>query len=100
MVAWNYNKEERKVIILKATFRMGGVIYEGYEMQGDTLVFKFKRTGDFFTQAIVEKEVKVEVDEFPAKVIMEVDTNGNVKRYKAELISGDDNEKIYKASEL
>ena len=79
---------------------MGGITYEGYEMQGNTLVFKFKRIGDFFTQAIMEKEVKAEVDEFPAKVIMEVDTNGNVKRYEAELIFDDSNEKIYKASEL
>ncbi|NJE07895.1 hypothetical protein E3E31_05065 [Thermococcus sp. M39] len=79
---------------------MGGVTYEGYEVQGDTLVFKFKRTGNFFTQAIVEKEAKAEVDEFLAKVIMEVDTNGNVKRYEAKLIFDDGNEKIYKASEL
>lgn len=79
---------------------MGGITYEGHEVQGDTLIFKFKRTGDFFTQTIVEKEVKAEVDEFPAKVIMEVDTNGNVKRYEAELIFDDGNEKIYKASEL
>ena len=100
MTAWTYNEAEKKVVVLKATFRMGGVTYEGYEMQGNTLVFKFRRTGDFFTQAIVEKEVKAEVDEFPAKVVMEVDTNGNVKRYNAELVSDDGNEKIYKASEL
>ena len=93
-------REEKKVIILKAIFRMGGVTYKGYEMQGNTLVFKFKRAGDFFTQAIVEKDVKAEVDEFPAKVIMEIDTNGNVKRYETELVFDDGNEKIYNASEL
>jgi len=35
---------------------MGGAVYKGYQLEGEALVFKFERTGDFFTQAIEIKE--------------------------------------------
>ncbi|WP_324736147.1 hypothetical protein VFC49_03200 [Thermococcus sp. SY098] len=100
IATWSHIKEEKRVVVLQATFKMGGITYEGYEIQGDTLIFKFKRTGDVFTQAIVKKEVKVGIEDFPAKVVVEVNTNGNIKRYEAELIFDGDDERVYKASEL
>ncbi|NJE26521.1 hypothetical protein E3E22_07810 [Thermococcus sp. MV5] len=92
------NKE--RIIKLKATFRMGGAIYTGYEMRGDTLVFKFERKGDFFTQAIETKEVTTEEKLSPKGVIMEVITNGETKTYEAKFIDESEEIALYEASEL
>ena len=94
------SKESGKYVTLKATFRMGGAVYEGYQLEGDTLVFKFERNGDFFTQAIETKEVTTEERLAPKKVVMEVNTNGEIKRYEAKLVKEEEGELIYEASEL
>ncbi|USH00134.1 hypothetical protein K1720_01220 [Thermococcus argininiproducens] len=92
------NKE--RIIKLKATFRMGGAIYKGYEMREDTLVFKFERKGDFFTQAIETKEVTTGEKLSPKRVIMEVTTNGETKTYEAKFIDESEEIALYEASEL
>ncbi|HIH73283.1 hypothetical protein GBV73_01670 [Thermococcus sp. 101 C5] len=94
------NANEEKYITLEATFRMGGAVYKGYEFEGNTLVFKFDRSGDFFTQAIETKEFTTDKKLSPEKVIMEINTNGKIKRYEAKLIEEGEDIAIYKASEL
>jgi|GEM_PF-725202 hypothetical protein len=94
------NANEEKYITLEATFRMGGAVYKGYEFEGNTLVFKFDRSGDFFTQAIETKEFTTREKLSPEKVIMEINTNGQIKRYEAKLIEEKGDVVIYEASEL
>lgn len=92
------NKE--RTIKLKATFRMGGAVYKGYEMRGDTLVFKFEREGDFFTEAIETKEIVTEEQLSPKRVVMEVTTNGETMTYEAKLIDESEEMALYESSEL
>ncbi|WP_238981942.1 hypothetical protein [Thermococcus sp. 2319x1] len=94
------SQEEGRYITLRATFKMGGAVYKGYELEGEVLVFKFERSGDFFTQAIETKEFTTGEKLSPKKVIMEVNTNGEVKRYEAKLIEEKGDVVIYEASEL
>jgi len=94
------SKGSDKYITLRATFRMGGAVYKGYQIEGDTLVFKFERKGDFFTQAIETKEFTTNEKLAPKKVVMEVNTNGEIKRYEAKLIKEEEDRLIYEASEL
>ncbi|AEH24561.1 hypothetical protein [Pyrococcus yayanosii] len=88
------------VIRLRAIFRMGGVVYKGYEVRGDTLVFRFERSGDFFIQVIETKEVKTREKLSPAKVLMEVTTNGKRRIYEARLVEERGGELIYEVSEF
>ncbi|MCD6373823.1 MAG: hypothetical protein J7L37_09860 [Thermococcus sp.] len=94
------SQESGKYVTLKATFRMGGAVYNGYQLKGEALVFKFERNGDFFTQAIETKEFTTEERLASEKVIMEVNTNGEIKRYEAKLVKEEEGELIYEASEL
>ncbi|ACS90753.1 MULTISPECIES: hypothetical protein [Thermococcus] len=93
-------KETGSYVALKATFRMGGAVYKEYQLEGDTLVFKFERNGDFFTQAIETKEFSTDEKFAPKKVIMEVNTNGQIKRYEAKLVKEEEDRLIYEVSEL
>ncbi|WP_253910361.1 hypothetical protein [Thermococcus sp. 101 C5] len=93
---------EEKYYSLRATFRMAGIEYKGYELRDGTLVFKFERKGDVFAQVIVSKEYttneKIPVKDVK-KVIMELTTNGTKKVYEAKFV-GDEGEKmIYEATE-
>ncbi|AIF69688.1 hypothetical protein PAP_06455 [Palaeococcus pacificus DY20341] len=99
VLAWNY-VGDKEVITLRATFRMGGVSYKGYEMRGDTLIFKFERKGDVFIQVITQKEVTERIKGSPSRVLMEVSTNGRAEVYEARLVEEDGERKIYEASEL
>lgn len=92
--------ESDKYITLRATFRMGGAVYKGYQLEGDTLVFKFERNGDFFTQAMEVKEFTTDEKLSPKKVVMEVNTNGEIRRYEAKLVKEEEDRLIYGASEL
>ena len=94
------SRESGKYVILKATFRMGGAVYKGYQLEGDTLVFKFERKGDFFTQVIETKEFTTNEKLAPKKVVMEINTNGEVKRYDAKRVKEEEDRVIYEASEL
>jgi len=94
------SREDGKCVTLNATFRMGGAVYKGYQLEGEALVFKFERTGDFFTQAIETKEFTTDEKLSPKKVIMEVNTNGQIKRYEAKLVKEKEDRFIYEASEL
>lgn len=94
------SKESDKYITLRVTFRMGGAVYKGYQLEGDTLVFKFERNGDFFTQAIETREFTTDEKLSPKKVVMEVNTNGEIRRYEAKLIKEEEDRLIYGASEL
>jgi len=91
---------DSEVITLRATFRMGGVSYKGYEMRGDTLIFKFERKGDVFIQVITQKEVTERIKGSPSRVLMEVSTNGRAEVYEGRLVEEDGERKIYEASEL
>lgn len=94
------SKESGKYVTLRATFRMGGAVYKGYQLEEDTLVFKFERSGDFFTQAIETREFTTDEKLAPKKVVMEVNTNGEIKRYEAKLVKEEGDNLIYEASEL
>ncbi|WP_238565049.1 hypothetical protein [Thermococcus litoralis] len=94
------SQEGGRYITLRATFKMGGAVYRGYEVEEGVLVFKFERSGDFFTQAIETKEFTTREKLSPGKVIMEINTNGQIKRYEAKLIEEKGNVVIYEASEL
>lgn len=91
---------DAKYITLRATFRMGGAVYRGYEMRGETLVFMFERTGDFFTQAIETKEFTTDEKLSTKKVIMEVTTNGETRTYEANPVEESEDREVYEASEL
>lgn len=87
---------------LRATFRMAGVGYKGYELRDGTLVFKFERKGDVFAQVIVSKEYttseKIPIKDVK-KVIMEITTNGTTKVYEAKFVGREGEKMIYEAIE-
>lgn len=61
-------------IVLEVTFRMGGVSYRGHRWDKKALIFEFERMGDAFIQVLSKRDVEVEVEEKPKKVLVELDT--------------------------
>ncbi|NJF24315.1 hypothetical protein [Thermococcus sp. Bubb.Bath] len=81
-------------IVLEATFKMGGVSYRGHRWEEDALVFEFERIGDAFIQILSTREVEVEVEKPPKKVLVELKTNEGGKVFEASERNG-----IYMAAE-
>ena len=81
-------------IVLEVTFRMGGVSYRGYRWEDDALVFEFERLGDAFIQVLSTRNVEVEVEKRPAKVLVELRIKEGGKIFEAREVEG-----VYQAME-
>lgn len=94
------SKADEKYVVLNATFKMGGIQYIGYKLEESKLIFMFERRGDFFTQALESREVRTDekiknID----NVLMEVNTNGNIKMYECKFVGENIEELKYVAEE-
>lgn len=99
LVGMIYTYGGERVIKLRMTFRMGGAVYRGYELEGETMVFKFERVGDAFTQAIETRTFEEKIKGNPRRIVVEVSTNGRVRTYEARLVEEKGNERLYEAFE-
>ena len=70
-------------IVLEVTFKMGGVSYRGHRWEEDALVFEFERIGDAFIQVLSTRNVEVEVEKPPKKVLVELKTKEGGKVFEA-----------------
>lgn len=100
LLAWMvYTYGGERVIKVKVTFRMGGAVYRGYELRGDTMVFKFERVGDVFTQAIETRTFEERIKGNPRRVLVEIRTGERVRTYEARLVRDEGNERLYEVFE-
>ncbi|WP_459201099.1 hypothetical protein [Methanococcus sp. CF] len=77
-----------KYVFLGVTFSQGGVEYQGYTVEGKNIIFEYTREGDSFTQlANVKLAQTGEKYKNIENVYVKVDTNGEVKYYKAEIFN-------------
>lgn len=95
------SKVDEKYVVLNATFKMGGIQYVGYKLEDNRLIFMFERRGDFFTQALESKEVRTneKIKKNIDNVLMEVNTNGNIKMYECKFVEENIEEIKYVAEE-